>query len=1266
MAGNYLIRGQKRILSIMLVLALVFGSMGMAATGIITVYAADPGDYVTVRIEGNGYGTDGTSNGIGTILDETLVPLGNLANPSKAIDAINWALESKGLAKAVLADESGWFAPISFGGVTYMGGYDWNFIFNDAGAQNGIKGQEIKAGDSIVMNLTANYASGKYCTDPYYSYFTEKSSYFDGTYGPYTEVGLILKRIIPADWVTTFTEKVEIVGDADVIVTAAEGNKYNYTCSEKTDSENGILNFSAWGTGEYIISATKTVEGKNTISRPYCKITLTGDAVIVSPISKASDTSVKSLQLTFGALPAIDGKGYLNGEGLSVNNAVTAVKLSAEATDVKSSVTVNYKPAGGSFSEYDLASINGIDLAVGENTFKITVANGTDTQIHTLIIIRTPETARNIPAEVSAVINGVKSVKGFQPINDWILAMNAAGLEVSAADKQEYLAAVLPLIDNFADTGAGSVGSMAKIAIALSSMGIDVRQIADPDGGDAPINLMASIANYDKPVDQYSALPILSLYDLKNSSGSSSYVLPESPKVTRDSLVTTILATKDIDTGLFGSVDYTGMAMPALSPYYLAEAAGLNGVDTSTVKASVNAAVNGLSQKQSIDGGFGSRNSNTTATVITGLAALKINPHTDSRFIKSGSSLITDLLSFRTADDKLGYTSNASSNDFASLQGFQALAAYRNLTGATNSNIYGFKADVNVYTNWPAAELLTSIAVTKLPDTTIYSLSEGGAATEVNTAGLEVTAYYNGSLLNSKKLESGYTVSKIDTTAAGTKSVTVTYQGQTATFNVTVKDSGGSVPLEKTVKITVRGSGKSVIASNNAYVIESGKTTVMDVLKAVLSEAGKAYVVQGGAYVSEIDGLGEFSSGSNSGWMYYVNGIDPVKAANLYKLSGNEDILWTYTQDYTKESGAEKWNQAMQIPATGEITRDSLNAIVKEINSGKRDSWSVELAQGKITFDKEALIGLADQMDKAPLEISIDGISSEKLSAKQREAAGSRPVYDISVTSGKKKVSQFGGKLTIALPYKLKEGESPSGIVVYHLNAEGNLLPMKGSYDPVSGNVIFMVDHLSYYVIGYDEALAKWPFADVAQDKGLNWFYEPVKFVYERGIFSGTSAGTFSPNSPLTRSMLASVLARMSGADLTDYKTVPFTDVDINSWYGPSVAWAKEAGIVSGYAGKDGRFTFKPDDKISRQDIAVMLNNYNEKAAKKAYNQTDSAVTFTDHGQIAEYAKAAVGSMQKAGIIKGMKNDDGSFRFQPINNATRAEAATMIYNMIIN
>ncbi len=191
-------------------------------------------------------------------------------------------------------------------------------------------------------------------------------------------------------------------------------------------------------------------------------------------------------------------------------------------------------------------------------------------------------------------------------------------------------------------------------------------------------------------------------------------------------------------------------------------------------------------------------------------------------------------------------------------------------------------------------------------------------------------------------------------------------------------------------------------------------------------------------------------------------------------------------------------------------------------------------------------------------------------------------------------------------------------------------------------------------------AAASAKFSDVSD---TDWFAPPVGYLTNLGVLKGRTETTFKPYDNITRAELASVLARMSGADLTAYETVEFEDVDVNSWYGPSVAWAKEMGIVSGYANQDGSASFRPDAKISRQEIAVMLHNYNEKVAKKTYEEA-AATAFTDYEQIAEYAKSAVKAMQHRGIINGMKNADGSFRFQPLGNATRAEAAMMIYNML--
>jgi hypothetical protein len=129
------------------------------------------------------------------------------------------------------------------------------------------------------------------------------------------------------------------------------------------------------------------------------------------------------------------------------------------------------------------------------------------------------------------------------------------------------------------------------------------------------------------------------------------------------------------------------------------------------------------------------------------------------------------------------------------------------------------------------------------------------------------------------------------------------------------------------------------------------------------------------------------------------------------------------------------------------------------------------------------------------------------------------------------------------------------------------------------------------------------------------------------------------------------ILSKLSGDDLSGYKSSSFSDVAATDWYFKAVQWAYENGIAKG---KDGKFN--PNGYITRQDIAVMIARYAENVTKCTLPQTNSKVTFTDSADIDSYASEAVTAMQQAGIISG--NNDGSFA--PQANATRAQAAKMI------
>jgi hypothetical protein len=320
----------------------------------------------------------------------------------------------------------------------------------------------------------------------------------------------------------------------------------------------------------------------------------------------------------------------------------------------------------------------------------------------------------------------------------------------------------------------------------------------------------------------------------------------------------------------------------------------------------------------------------------------------------------------------------------------------------------------------------------------------------------------------------------------------------------------------------------------------------------------------------------------------------------------------------------------------------------------------IKLPQGSVTLSYEAAKSAAAQAAGSNLSLEVKPVALSSLNARQQAAVGNAPVYDISLTSSSQYITSFGGgQITIALPYTLKPGESPAGVVVWYLDDQGNIQRMNTMYDIRTGTVIFTTDHLSLYAIAYDSkaaAAAKaWvnPFGDVQES---DWFYGDVAYANANGLFGGTSAATFSPNAPMSRAMLVTVMGRLAGANVSGYaNTSNFGDVAAVQYYAPYAQWAQASAIVNGTG--DGIFT--PNAPVSRQDLAVVLMNYvrytgKSLPVKQAYNG------FADEAAVAGYAKASVEAIYRAGIMGGRP---GSL-FDPKGSATRAEVAAILRRYI--
>ena len=158
---------------------------------------------------------------------------------------------------------------------------------------------------------------------------------------------------------------------------------------------------------------------------------------------------------------------------------------------------------------------------------------------------------------------------------------------------------------------------------------------------------------------------------------------------------------------------------------------------------------------------------------------------------------------------------------------------------------------------------------------------------------------------------------------------------------------------------------------------------------------------------------------------------------------------------------------------------------------------------------------------------------------------------------------------------------------------------------------------------------------DFTDTKG-HWAEDAIDFATAHELFAGTSDTTFTPNSPMTRAMLMTVLARFDGQDTTGGAV----------WYEKAMAWAQENGISDGS---------NPNGSITREQLATMLWRYAGSPIGDG-----SLSSFGDSASVNGYAVEALRWAVGEGLISG--TDTGLLA--PQGNATRAQVATILMRFV--
>lgn len=475
----------------------------------------------------------------------------------------------------------------------------------------------------------------------------------------------------------------EAVGETDVTVTSSSYGSFISAIKGITSGDGGDTSIGYNPAGwMYLLNDTManfgidgctvaagTLSAGDELSFVY---SLTGGSDIGYDWQDTEKKALKNLTVSDGILsPAFSST--VTSYTLTVPAGVSSVVFSPEAENKTETVTIT---ADGTTYKRAMS----IPVANGTK-ITITSSNGTDQTVYNIYVKQEQGyTADTMRKGVLSVLDQSLTDATCAYGNEWaVLALardGALSKEKAATYYDSVEAAVKELKSDTSDPTYATTNE--RVALAISAIGKDPQDVAG-------YNLLQPLANMDYINGQgvNAAIYALLAFDAKQ------YEIPSAKagetQTTRDGLIQKILDAQLADggwdySGIGADPDMTAMVLQALAPYCSSNA---------TVQAAVDKGLSALSAIQNPDGTYSSwgyTSSYSLAQVLTALSILKVDPLTDSRFIKNGRTVIDALSDFYVPG--VGFKGNIDDTAVAAganVQAAYALVAYHRYVEGGNS-----------------------------------------------------------------------------------------------------------------------------------------------------------------------------------------------------------------------------------------------------------------------------------------------------------------------------------------------------------------------------------------------------------------------------------------------------------------------------------------------------------------------------------------------------------------------------------------------------
>ena len=253
------------------------------------------------------------------------------------------------------------------------------------------------------------------------------------------------------------------------------------------------------------------------------------------------------------------------------------------------------------------------------------------------------------------------------------------------------------------------------------------------------------------------------------------------------------------------------------------------------------------------------------------------------------------------------------------------------------------------YKNWAQGEdalyptLLGASVVTRLDISGTYK-TEYYLGEDLDLTGMKITAVYSdGKTVTVDPTDADVTVTGYDKNKNEVQKLTLSYKGASVEITVKVLKSSNITVYFTLLGDTVHDDGTThTLADNNltewlprtGYSVDLN-ATVLDVVQAAFTANDITFVNEKGNYISSVTynnvTLAEKmnSDEMKSGWMYTLNGVHSGNAVNEQFLNSGDEIIFHWTDDYTKESSIGGGDKPKPTPGS-KVTAEELAEAYKD------------------------------------------------------------------------------------------------------------------------------------------------------------------------------------------------------------------------------------------------------------------------------------------------------------------------------------------------